>query len=131
MSSPFLPYHNATLSIEVKGTDLVEDELGNWILPSLGTQEFKVFLKSPSKDDYNYISRQGVDQGAVELEGYLVEPMFFPDSIRLPGKFSCVMKNASTGADVSGVLHLEYLPGSAVGADAITGQPVKGYFLVK
>lgn len=90
--------------------------------------EYLAFLKqgkltesSSSKSFYN----TGIDEGAIEFTGYLVDPMFFPEDTRFPVDYPCEVRFGN-GDFIKGNITLRAVIGSAVNADEITGQPIAG-----
>ncbi len=109
-----------------QGSNLVEDELGNVQLEAGSETVYEVFLKRPTKETF-YLPREGFDSEAVELEGYLVNPMFFAPEIQPPIRLKCLLA-APQGGFIEGEFLLKITPGSTVGADKITGQKIQGVF---
>lgn len=123
-----MPYYNAIISVPVNNSTVVvlDPTTGNYQEIGSEFEEYLVFLKQKKLTETgsfqtNY--RAGIDDGTIDLSGYLVEPMFFPDFVRLPASFEARIK-LGNGEWIDGELNIKVTIGSAVGADAITGQPI-------
>lgn len=86
MSSPFLSVANAKLTFKVSGSNLVEDSRGN-VVPVTETITLVALLQEAKKTGVSLPDRyrkEGLDINAKTLEGFLVEPLELPLSIRPP-----------------------------------------------
>lgn len=107
--SYFLPYLGkyllkVTLYVEVAGSELIEDHLGNFV-PSTQKQPFLCYLKETgTKEDLRQQRPGGMGIFQSYMKGYLVQPMQFPPDVVLPrefeaelngkkGKFSAMIHN--------------------------------------
>ncbi|MGK7899081.1 MAG: hypothetical protein AB4372_37055 [Xenococcus sp. (in: cyanobacteria)] len=107
---------------------MVRDSKSNWTLPIIGESPYKVYFKSPKKSDHKYLPSPGVDSHTIEeLEGYLVEPMFFPIDFVLPERVRCELTTAN--GVTGGSFLLDIIPSGP--ADAIAGQKIRGTFSKK
>ena len=105
---------------------LVRDNKNNW-QPSVTTEEqYKVYLRVKSNSrNTNYLPSQGVDSEAIELTGYLVNPMFFPEGFIIPESLPCELTMPS-GDLMKGNFRLNIVPGNP--ASRIAGQEIQGTF---
>ena len=112
--------------LPIKGTTLVRDEKNNWVLPETGEEQYKVYLKRRKKN-INYLPSVGVDSEAIQLEGYLVEPMFFPEDFIIPQRLRCEL-SVPNGL-MSGEILLDIVPANP--ASYLIGQQIQGTFTRK
>ena len=125
MSSPFGNYSNATLTVSTPG-DTVEKIAGNWV-PVETSETYQAILK-PTRPKPNVLP--GLDGASIYLSGYLTDPMVFPETVRLPARIPCVitMQNSITQ---EGIFEAQFLPSGGFGVEAITGQKIEGYLVIK
>lgn len=125
MKSPFRRYANAVLSIPRQGEFTIEDpETGNRI-PHIEFEQMRAMLNATdSKDDNKTKQLYGVDAQSIYVEGYLTEPMFFPEGISPPMEIECELNG------VRGSLEITLYLNDSYGAWRKTGQPIRGYFKV-
>lgn len=86
MSSPFLSVANAKLTFQVSGGSLQEDAWGN-VVPITETITLVALLQETKKSGVTLPDRyrkEGLDINAKILEGFLVDPLELPLSIRPP-----------------------------------------------
>ena len=105
---------------------LVRDENNNWVLPETGETQYKVYLKERTAER-SYLPSQGVNSETIELEGYLVNPMFFPEDFVIPNDLRCELSVPNGLMD--GTLRLSIVPANP--ATAIVGQKIQGFFTRK
>jgi hypothetical protein len=102
MSSPFLSVANAKLTLRVSGTGLVQDARGN-VTPLQETITLIALLQEGKKagtslpPDYR---KEGIDVNAKLLEGFLVDPLELPLSVRPPCTGTAEIKLATNRIEV-------------------------------
>lgn len=131
MTSPFSDFVNATLHFQVATGSFTRDDVGN---PVDVVQEETVtaMLKKLSAFSASQVNRlPGVDDTALLLEGYCVEPMILPDQVLaetvaratwsgLPGKFWLMSPvNPPYGKQGIGAI-----------SEAAAGTKIRGWFQV-
>ncbi|MFB2768579.1 hypothetical protein ACE1AT_04710 [Pelatocladus sp. BLCC-F211] len=134
MTSPFLGFENATLAFAVADGTYTINSVGNRI-PSTTTEIIKAVLKPAT--DASTVERYakeiqqfaGADGYATLLEGYLVEPKTYPQSVEFLMESDIVL-STSLGKTDEGRFKLLPVVQSpyvvAMGIDLIT--PIKGVF---
>lgn len=86
MSSPFLSVANAKLTLKVSGNGLNTDAWGN-VVPTNETVTLVALLQNVKKSGTNLPTnyrKEGLDINSKILEGFLVDPVELPLSVRPP-----------------------------------------------
>jgi hypothetical protein len=132
MTSPFIAYANATIFVPVPGSTVERDTSGNWSVTGGSEIEVRALLNMSSRRGQGSTTTRnepGVDGAVILVDGYLVEPMFFPSGIEFPNRFRCETR---VGTDtVSGTLEVKASLPSAFGVEIYTGQKISGSFTVE
>lgn len=125
MASPFGSFTNATLTLETPSDNVVEVN-GNWVAETT-TTTYKALLK-PSRPSTN--REIGIDSSMVYLSGYLTDPMYFPEAVKLPLKVACTVK-MQNGSTQSGELFLDANISTGFNVEGVTGQKIQGYLKIQ
>lgn len=124
MASPFAPYANASLRWQVPtGGSTVDAATGN-VIPETAEIVLTALLNQRGGNSRQLPDSrpQGVDETAVYLEGYAVEPMELPVSV-VP-----LSRAIATWDNRHGSFVLLVTGRSPYGVDPITGTKLKGWF---
>jgi hypothetical protein len=132
MASFFEAYANATIFIPLPGTTVGRDETGNYKVTGGTTIEARALLKMSSQRGQGSSTTKnepGVDGSTILVDGYLVEPMFFPVSVSLPNRFLCEMSGPNRV--LQGELEVKSSLLNPFGVEQLTGQKIVGVFHVE
>ena len=121
MGSPFKGFENATLILEVPGDSVVKVN-GNWV-PETTEQAYTANLKPSNPRVRN---EGGINGSDIFLRGYLIEPQWLPNTVKLPLKVSCTITMQNSGTQ-TGILKISATPSSGFGVESVTGQKIEGY----
>lgn len=124
--SPFSAYANSTIFIPLPGTVAERDDTGNWVVTGGGALEVRALLKMGSSTTKN---EGGVDGATILVDGYLTDPIFFPESVSLPNRFSCEIQGPNRL--LRGELELKASLLNPFGVEPLTGQKIAGVFHVE
>lgn len=127
MASFFDAYANATIFISLPGTTVARDSTGNYGVTGGTTIEVRAFLKMSSQSTTK--NEPGVDGSTILVDGYLVKPMFFPESVSLPNRFLCEMEGPNRV--LQGELEVKSSLLNPFGVEQLTGQKIAGVFHVE
>ena len=126
MASPFSAYANSTIFIPLPGTVAERDNTGNWVVTGGGALEVRALLKMGSSTTKN---EGGVDGSTISVNGYLTDPIFFPESVSLPNRFPCEIQGPNRL--LRGELELKASLLNPFGVEPLTGQKIAGVFHVE
>ena len=126
MASPFSAYANSTIFIPLPGTVAERDDTGNWVVTGGGALEVRALLKMGSSTTKN---EGGVDGATILVDGYLTDPIFFPESVSLPNRFPCEIQGPNRL--LRGELELKASLLNPFGVEPLTGQKIAGVFHVE
>lgn len=132
MASFFTNYANSTIFIPLPGTVAERDDTGNYAVTGGTTLEVRALLKMSSQRGQGSSTTKnegGVDGSTILVDGYLVEPMFFPESVSLPNRFLCQI--IGTNRTLTGQLEIKASLLNAFGVEQLTGQKISGVFHVE
>ena len=132
MASFFTAYANSTIFIPLPGTVAERDDTGNYAVTGGTTLEVRALLKMSSQRGQGSSTTKnegGVDGSTILVDGYLVEPMFFPESVSLPNRFFCQM--VGPNRTLTGQLEIKASLLNAFGVEQLTGQKIAGVFHVE
>lgn len=132
MASFFDAYANATIFVLQPGTTVARDSTGNYGVTGGVTIEVRALLKMSSQRGQGSSTTKnepGVDGSTILVDGYLVEPMFFPESVSLPNRFSCEMEGPNRV--LQGELEVKSSLLNPFGVEQLTGQKIAGVFHVE
>lgn len=121
--SPFSAYANSTIFIPLPGTVAERDDTGNWVVTGGGTLEVRALLKMGSSTTKN---EGGVDGATILVDGYLTDPIFFPESVSLPNRLLCEIQG--TNRLLRGELEVKASLLNPFGVEFLTGQKISGVF---
>ncbi len=121
MVSPFKGFENATLILKVPGESVVKVN-GNWV-PETTNQTYTANLKPSNSRVRNEVGLNGPN---IFLKGYLIDPQWLPNTVKLPLKVSCTI-NMQNGGTQTGILEISATPSSGFGVESVTGQKIEGY----
>lgn len=124
--SPFSAYANSTIFIPLPGTVAERDDTGNWVVTGGGALEVRALLKMGSSTTKN---EGGVDGATILVDGYLTDPIFFPESVSLPNRFPCEIQGPNRL--LRGELELKASLLNPFGVEPLTGQKIAGVFHVE
>lgn len=129
MASFFTAYANSTIFVPLPGATAQRDATGNYAVTGGGTLEVRALLKMSSQRGQGSSTTKnegGVDGSTILVDGYLVEPMFFPESVSLPNRFLCEM--VGPNRPLTGQLEVKASLLNAFGVEQLTGQKIAGVF---
>jgi hypothetical protein len=132
LTSFFTAYANSTIFVRLPGTTAEQDASGNWVVTGGATLEIRALLKMSSQRGQGSSTTQnaaGVDGATILVDGFLVEPMFFPESVSLPNRFLCEMQMPNRL--VRGELEVKASLLNPFGVEQLTGQKIAGVFYVE
>lgn len=132
MASFFTAYANSTIFIPLPGTVAERNDTGNYAVTGGTTLEVRALLKMSSQRGQGSSTTKnegGVDGSTILVDGYLVDPMFFPESVSLPNRFLCQM--VGPNRILTGQLEIKASLLNAFGVEQLTGQKIAGVFHVE
>ncbi|MCA2504922.1 MAG: hypothetical protein IM550_10700 [Microcystis sp. M54BS1] len=132
MASPFSAYANSTIFIPLLGTVAERDDTGNWVVTGGGTLEVRALLKMSSQRGQGSSTTKnegGVDGATILVDGYLTDPIFFPESVSLPNRFACQIQGPNRL--LRGELEIKASLLNPFGVEPLTGQKIAGVFHVE
>lgn len=121
MVSPFKGFENSVLTLKVPGESVVKLN-GNWV-PETTEETYTANLKPSNPKVRNEVGLNGSD---IFLKGYLIEPQWLPNTVKLPLKVNCTI-NMQNGGTQMGILEISATPSSGFGVESVTGQRIEGY----
>ena len=124
MSSPFTGYENTTLTFKVPGAASTDPVTGNKVFARSDVVVLAMLNQKP-RTERQLERSPGVDQQAVYLEGYAIDPSTLPATVKPNTWADCIWSGTP------GQFYLMLTGKSPFGVELATGEKIRGWFQAK